>query len=652
VPTNRDDSQCPKSCGVQPPNDFNLVACQNPFQSTQKAKQNYTFTCDTTTGQYNRIATGGIDYTGCPKSCTGVNPAVRQVIACPAGKTGTAYQNYSSECNTVIGEWTTPVETTKDFSGCVDATCSGAPPTNFDPVACPAPFQSRLDAKKMYSNSTCVGGAWQRGSPTGVIDTSSCPVNDCSGSPNPGDEKDISACPGGATGRVYQTCTLACTGVTYSQINCSVDNYSRCDCGANATFSVVTRTCVAIVPTYTYAWDPDAITYGACSAVACGTSGTKPGTFTTCRRNDGAIVAGSFCGSDIAPPANCSAPACGYTYSPINIQYGSCSAIACGTNGSQPVTSYQCQRNDGTIVANSFCVAPQAQPCSAVGCASYSCQGPVPGNASLCAGDDQNLSSDFNNVLAPSCTAAMCEYLCNSGAVNLGGSCQTCNASNASAWYLEVNTDVKAAGVDALTHWCAHGKNEGRASCFQDSQCPKKCDAGTIDVQSEANNIGTKTTCTFDWSSANAGQPAVITRATNGGTLSGLCDPAGGGGWTSVASSCPKPADAGCTNGATNYPACNNRSCTAGTSAGGILCIKICKGISVGHRTVNGYIINTVATGTHMNQTNITTGVAGTHFHPVVNYYGFNCNDGQVSFDNVPGHCEYHVDQLGRRCRM
>jgi hypothetical protein len=434
-PTTRDDSQCPKSCGAQPANDFTLVACQAPFQSTVQGKQNYTYTCNTTTGQHDRVATGAIDYTNCPKSCSGPNPAERKVVACPVGTTGTAYQNYSSTCNTTTGQWTTPVPTgSPDNSGCRAVTCTGTPPTNFDPVACPAPFQSRMDAKKMYAVATCVNGSWVRGAATGVIDTAACPVNDCTGSANPGTEKDIGACPAGATGRIYQTCSLTCTGNTYTQTNCSADNYSRCDCGPSATFSVVTRTCVTTTPTYTYAWDPNAISRGACSATACGTSGTQSGTYTTCRRSDGAIVAGSYCGSNVAPAQSCSAPAC----------------------------------------------------------SSYSCQGTVPTNASMCAGDNQNLISNVNNILVPACTAAKCEYTCNSGSLILGGSCQTCNAGNASAWYLEANPDVKSAGVDALTHWCQFGKNEGRAGCFQASQCPvlvpKSCVRIKLDVYELAYN--------------------------------------------------------------------------------------------------------------------------------------------------------------------
>lgn len=545
TPTTRDDLQCPKSCGVQPLNDFNLIACQSPFQSTVQAKQGYNYVCNTVTGQYSRNAWGAIDYNSCPRSCVGLNPAVRKVISCPVGFSGTAYQNYSSTCNTVTGLWTTPQATVIDNSGCSPLVCSGQPPTNFDPAACPAPFQSRLDAKKMYSAARCVSGAWVRGTLTGVIDSSSCPVNDCSGSVNPGTEKDIMACSGGATGRVYQTCSLSCTGNTYSQINCSANNYSRCDCGANATFSLVTRSCVQ---NYTYKWDLLAVSRGSCSATSCGTSGAQAGTYTTCRRNDGVIVSSNLCGSSVAPSISCSMSAC-------------------------PLT-------------------------------------------------------------------------CSSGSLILGGSCQTCNVSNASAWYLVANPDVKAAGMDALIHWCNYGKNEGRSGCFQTSQCaPKTCAGGSIDVQSVANNMNTKTTCSFSWNTAQVGQMAVVTRATNGGTISGLCSASGD--WVNVNTSCPQPADVGCTNGATNYPSCNNRSCNAGKSVGTLKCAKICKGIDIGIRYIPGYLINAVSNGQITNQANITTGSWGTHFHPTVNHYAFACNDGQLNWSGPDGWCEYHVDQLG-----
>lgn len=241
----RDDSACPKACtAVKPANDQTKVACQSPNQASLLAVQNYTYVCNSTTANYDRTLNGPVNYSSCPLSCTGSNPATPVAIACPTGQTGTAYQNRSSTCNTSTGQWSTPISTNVNVSGCQTSACSGSQPSNFDSVACPSPFQTRLDAKKMYAPATCVSGSWVRGAATGAIDTSSCPVNDCSASPNPGTEKIIAVCPGGASGQIFQSCSLSCTGNTYSQINCSANNYSRCACGANSIYDVASQSCV------------------------------------------------------------------------------------------------------------------------------------------------------------------------------------------------------------------------------------------------------------------------------------------------------------------------------------------------------------------------------------------------------------------------
>ena len=152
------------------------------------------------------------------------------------------------------------------------------------------------------------------------------------------------------------------------------------------------------------------------------------------------IVASSYCGSNVAPAISCSAPACNYSYTAINIQYGTCSATACGTSGTRAVASFQCQRNDGTIVANSYCASPAAQSCSAAACAT--------------------------------------------------------------------------------------------------------CPAGSADYPSAANNVGITNTCSFSWNQASSGQSSVVTRSTNGGTLTAVCGASGQ--WTNVIANCPKPSDNQC----------------------------------------------------------------------------------------------------------
>ncbi|MBC7465432.1 MAG: hypothetical protein H7256_05520 [Bdellovibrio sp.] len=272
VPT-RDDSKCPvtKSCPQPKPSDVgSKVSCQAPFSNQNLAVQNYTFTCNTTTGAYDQIATGPVNYSSCPKSCTGEAPSSSVAISCPAGLVGTAYQSYNVTCNTATGNYDVTTGAI-DNSGCAPKACSGITPVNFDSVACPAPFAERNDAKKMYS-VTCVNGDWNR-QPTGVVDSSSCPVNDCSGSAQPSPLKSVGSCPSGASGAVTQSCSLMCSGKTWSQVNCSADDYSRCDCGANATFNSLTQACIPKLATCT----PSTATN---QAVACGAgmTGTK---FTT-----------------------------------------------------------------------------------------------------------------------------------------------------------------------------------------------------------------------------------------------------------------------------------------------------------------------------------------------------------------------------------
>lgn len=277
VATSKDESACPKSCsGNQPANSVTMIACQSPYQSSILAKQNYTYICNSTTGGYDKTASGSVDYSSCPKSCAGPVPSTHVAVNCPVGMSGQAYQNYSATCNTTTGNYDL-ASLGVDNSGCsvtVQA-CSGPQPPTVEAISCPSPFADRYDAKQNYSVS-CVNGSWSRAA-IGNVDTSSCPVNDCTGSPNPGTQKIIGSCPSGATGSVTQTCSLSCTGKTYSQVSCSANDYSSCDCGPNATFNTGTQSCV-----------PKPATCVASStqnpAIACGagySGGTKYTTTTT-----------------------------------------------------------------------------------------------------------------------------------------------------------------------------------------------------------------------------------------------------------------------------------------------------------------------------------------------------------------------------------
>lgn len=242
-----DTSKCPKSCAGNPPaSGFDSVACPAPFADQNLARRNYSYVCNNTTGQYVKTPSSTINYSFCPQACSGNPPANRVAVACPNNQVGTAYQNYSVTCNTTTGQYTRTA-TTLDTSGCLaTATCPTTQPANFEMVACPAPNQSQILARQNYS-VTCQGTSWVR-TPT-TLDTAACTANPCASSVNPGTRKNIMACPGGASGMVFQTCSVVCSGSQYTQANCSQNNYSECDCGPNATFNPVTQQCISNIPT-------------------------------------------------------------------------------------------------------------------------------------------------------------------------------------------------------------------------------------------------------------------------------------------------------------------------------------------------------------------------------------------------------------------
>jgi hypothetical protein len=125
------------------------------------------------------------------------------------------------------------------------------------------------------------------------------------------------------------------------------------------------------------------------------------------------------CNSNFTKDANgVCAPVLTYSWI-VPTTWGACQG-ACGTTGTQ-IRDVTCKRSDGAIVADSFCVTnvgpipAESQSCSTSPCPVYSCQGTVPSFATLCAGDDTGLTVNTNRVVATSCTAAKCEYTCING---------------------------------------------------------------------------------------------------------------------------------------------------------------------------------------------------------------------------------------------
>jgi len=102
-----------------------------------------------------------------------------------------------------------------------------------------------------------------------------------------------------------------------------------------------------VQPTYTYSWDASDV-WGACSAVACGTSGTQSRSV-TCKRNDGVTVVDSYCsGTKPSTSQSCSAPACPPPV-PVN---GACGSSNGGSFTSAPTTNL-CDSGSASSVVDS-----------------------------------------------------------------------------------------------------------------------------------------------------------------------------------------------------------------------------------------------------------------------------------------------------------
>ncbi len=100
-----------------------------------------------------------------------------------------------------------------------------------------------------------------------------------------------------------------------------------------------------------------------------------------------------------------------------------------------------------------------------------SCQGAAPGNAGLCAGDDTGLLADANRVLVAACGAPKCEYTCNAGYFRQNGVCvlATCQGALPSDAAL-------CAGDD--TGLLANTNRTTVAACGEETKCEDTCNAG------------------------------------------------------------------------------------------------------------------------------------------------------------------------------
>ncbi|MCF7812025.1 DUF4215 domain-containing protein [Candidatus Gracilibacteria bacterium] len=128
-------------------------------------------------------------------------------------------------------------------------------------------------------------------------------------------------------------------------------------------------------------------------------------------------------------------------------------------------------------------------------CTPYVCAGSTPSNASICSGDNTNLTSSVLKTVVSSCTTSTkCEYTCNQGYVKSGSSCintRSClvpNGTGQQTWNWGTNSWSQCQVVS-----CNSGYHQSGNSCISNSRtytCPAKPSTGTVwnTVSSYAQN--------------------------------------------------------------------------------------------------------------------------------------------------------------------
>lgn len=118
--------------------------------------------------------------------------------------------------------------------------------------------------------------------------------------------------------------------------------------------------------------------------------------------------------------------------------YTTCTSTAFNCTGSAPANATLCAGDDAGLTADTARILVAA--CTAAKCEytcdsgfiqsgstcipqTFSCTGPVPADATLCAGSDTGLTADTPRTLAASCTGEKCAYTCDSGFELVAGTC-------------------------------------------------------------------------------------------------------------------------------------------------------------------------------------------------------------------------------------
>jgi|GEM_PF-3518772 len=347
-------------------------------------------------------------------------------------------------------------------------TCLGAPPDNA--TICPSPNATGLVTNTGITVvNTCSNDATkcEYTCNTGYkVSGNACVAFACTGSIT---DPHASICPSpnatGLTADTTRTLVATCSG-----------DATKCEYTCNAGYKVSGNACEVYSCTGP-AFGANASTCGGLNAT--GLTGDTNRTLVAACSND---------------PTNCEY-VCNSGYA---LSGGVCVAVTYSCTGTTPTNATICTGDDTGLTANTpktvvaSCTTGNkcehtcnsgytlsAGVCVAV---TYSCTGTTPSNATICSGDDTDLTANTAKTSVNYCTNTKCEYRCNTGYVLVGGSCvsgklvfvssaaMTGNLGGVSGATTECQTEANAKGLNGtFKAWISTTANNDPDSTFTKS---------------------------------------------------------------------------------------------------------------------------------------------------------------------------------------